>query len=96
MKMEPKKTYMILHILTLAVIRTTGLSHYVEKLDELPFSTAQYFHFFFKPHTRWIQDQTARNTKTIDNSFSLYTGYKNNSKLFKSRLGLSFYYLFFI
>ena len=47
--MEPKKTYMILHILTLAVIRTTGLSHYVEKLDELPFSTAQYFHFFSNP-----------------------------------------------
>ena len=44
--MEPKKTYMILHILTLAVIRTTGLSHYVEKLDELPFTTAKYFHFF--------------------------------------------------
>ena len=46
MKMEPKKTYMILHILTLAVIRTTGLSHYVEKLDELPFTTTKYFHFF--------------------------------------------------
>ena len=44
--MEPKKTCMILHILTLAVIRTTGLSHYVEKLDELPFTTTKYFHFF--------------------------------------------------
>ena len=47
--MEPKKTYMILHILTLAVIRTTGLSHYVEKLDELPFATTKIFSFFSNP-----------------------------------------------
>ena len=66
MKMEPKKTYMILHILTLAVIRTTGLSHYVEKLDELPFSTTKMLSFFLvlKPHTRWIWDRTAKILKS--------------------------------
>ena len=66
MKMEPKKTYMILHILTLAVIRTTGLSHYVEKLDELSFLHNKNVFVFLvlKPQTRWIWDRTAKILKS--------------------------------
>ena len=70
--MEPKKTYMILHILTLAVIRTTGLSHYVEKLDELPFSTTKMFSLFFLFETTHKMDMRSngKNFKKLDIHYS--------------------------
>ena len=45
-KMELEKTYMMLHILTLAVIRTTGLSQCVEKLDEVSYYNNIFYTFY--------------------------------------------------
>ena len=72
--MELEKTYMMLHILTLAVIRTTGLSQCVEKLDEVSyynnifytFYSSQKF-FFYKLFLENMVCSNFRDTLTFQN-----------------------------